>query len=378
MADNEQELNQHHHHQNQKLSLSLGSGLLFPSSTTHYRGERWNFVSDEELQEKTRKSFNPSPYSSSSSSLNSTFYGMEPLSISIGSSRYLKPTQSLLDEMVSIGGKDLDSSNKSYAHKLSSSGWQGSLGLCSELKAELCSNGLSMEKQELQATLAKLISLLEEWSNDIPVYTGSIHGVICGDTLTMAGFWVGSLLPTISRMPVWILDTLSTSVERRYEQYYQELEDVVSSFELVAGLGSGKPYTSLTLNAMSVHFSGLKDAILGQIYATRKKILQDLPKINTGFSQLSLFDKESNRHNRIALQQLGMIASPAKRGDPFGVCPKLLYPNDNEKLMLASQTGLSKNQVSNWFINARVRLWKPMIEEMYKEEFADSSEDSNL
>lgn len=34
-------------------------------------------------------------------------------------------------------------------------------------------------------------------------------------------------------------------------------------------------------------------------------------------------------------------------------------------------------QVSNWFINARVRLWKPMIEEMYKEEFGESSEDSN-
>ncbi|OMO89193.1 hypothetical protein COLO4_19861 [Corchorus olitorius] len=42
----------------------------------------------------------------------------------------------------------------------------------------------------------------------------------------------------------------------------------------------------------------------------------------------------------------------------------------------ASQTGLSKNQVSNWFINARVRLWKPMIEEMHKEEFADSPQDS--
>lgn len=28
-------------------------------------------------------------------------------------------------------------------------------------------------------------------------------------------------------------------------------------------------------------------------------------------------------------------------------------------------------QVANWFINARVRLWKPMVEEMYKEEFND-------
>ncbi|XP_021897143.1 BEL1-like homeodomain protein 6 [Carica papaya] len=34
-------------------------------------------------------------------------------------------------------------------------------------------------------------------------------------------------------------------------------------------------------------------------------------------------------------------------------------------------------QVSNWFINARVRLWKPMVEEMYKEEFADAEMDSN-
>jgi hypothetical protein len=30
-------------------------------------------------------------------------------------------------------------------------------------------------------------------------------------------------------------------------------------------------------------------------------------------------------------------------------------------------------QISNWFINARVRLWKPMIEEMYKDEFSEGS-----
>lgn len=28
---------------------------------------------------------------------------------------------------------------------------------------------------------------------------------------------------------------------------------------------------------------------------------------------------------------------------------------------------INGKQVSNWFINARVRLWKPMIEEMYLE-----------
>ena len=31
-------------------------------------------------------------------------------------------------------------------------------------------------------------------------------------------------------------------------------------------------------------------------------------------------------------------------------------------------------QVSNWFINARVRLWKPMVEEMYLEEQKEAEE----
>ncbi|WVZ77252.1 hypothetical protein U9M48_025139 [Paspalum notatum var. saurae] len=43
------------------------------------------------------------------------------------------------------------------------------------------------------------------------------------------------------------------------------------------------------------------------------------------------------------------------------------YPKDHEKEVLAARSGLSRNQVSNWFINARVRLWKPMIEEMYQD-----------
>lgn len=43
------------------------------------------------------------------------------------------------------------------------------------------------------------------------------------------------------------------------------------------------------------------------------------------------------------------------------------YPKDAEKQLLAVKSGLTRSQVSNWFINARVRLWKPMIEEMYAE-----------
>ncbi|KAK1367879.1 Homeobox domain-containing protein [Heracleum sosnowskyi] len=43
------------------------------------------------------------------------------------------------------------------------------------------------------------------------------------------------------------------------------------------------------------------------------------------------------------------------------------YPKDSEKHLLAVKSGLTRSQVSNWFINARVRLWKPLIDEMYSE-----------
>ncbi|CAG7886451.1 unnamed protein product [Brassica rapa] len=42
-------------------------------------------------------------------------------------------------------------------------------------------------------------------------------------------------------------------------------------------------------------------------------------------------------------------------------------PKDSEKHLLAIRSVLTRSQVSNWFINARIRLWKPMIEDMYAE-----------
>ncbi|KAK2971486.1 hypothetical protein RJ640_020892 [Escallonia rubra] len=324
-------------HQNQRApSLSLGytqrsltSNLLSPGY----------LISEEETTEACNPGMTRVPDDFSFPVVNQ-FYGTESVALAISNSNYLKPAQSLLREVVSVGGKAVLSNEKSV--RSLSSGERSSLGLCSELKAELCNNGLYMEKHELQAKVAKLIALLEE-------------------------------------------------VERRFEQYYQHMEELVSSFEVIAGLGTGKSYTALALQAMSRHFCSLRDAIVAQIHATRRRVAQDMPRISTDLSQLSLFDRET-RHSRMHLQHLGMSQSPRQAWRPIRGLPETSvailrswlfehflhpYPNDNEKLMLASQTGLSKNQVSNWFINARVRLWKPMIEEMYKEEFLESQVESN-
>lgn len=274
----------------------------------------------------------------------STSYGSESFGSVIGNSRYLKPVQSLLEDLVDVGGNVIDRMNEKYAEKLFHGSRTGARTLSSDLKAELRIHGhLLADKHQHQVNIAKLISLLDE-------------------------------------------------VEGRYEKYYHQMEEVVSSFEMIAGLGAAKCYTALALQAMSRHFCSLRDAIMSQINAEKRKLFQDVPKINSGLSQLSLFERDNNRQNRMSLQQLGVIQNQRQVWRPIRGLPETSvailrawlfehflhpYPNDSEKLILASQTGLTKNQVSNWFINARVRLWKPMIEEMYKEEFGDSSEDSN-
>ncbi|KAL8127158.1 BEL1-like homeodomain protein 11 [Apium graveolens] len=310
----------------QKLSLSLGSWMQRPL-TSNLMNPIYSCNPEYSISDSSFPSSSASQYQ-----LSSNFYGTESYMISVGDSRYIKPAQALLEEVVSVGEKSVYLNNEKNIRKLSPSDKKGSVGLCSDLRSELFNSVLSLEKQELEAKLSKLISLLEE-------------------------------------------------VERRFEQYYHHLEEVVSSFELIAGSGTGKSYTALALQAMSRHFCSLKDAIIYQISVARRK---HLPRINTGLSQLSLIDQE----NRVSLQQLGMIHNTRQTWRPIRGLPEnsvtILrswlfehflhpYPNDSEKLVLASQTGLSKNQVSNWFINARVRLWKPMIEEMYKEEFGDDS-----
>jgi hypothetical protein len=40
------------------------------------------------------------------------------------------------------------------------------------------------------------------------------------------------------------------------------------------------------------------------------------------------------------------------------------YPTDDEKAILAAQAGIEPKQVTNWFSNVRVRLWRPTLDRM--------------
>ncbi|XP_018492363.1 BEL1-like homeodomain protein 7 [Raphanus sativus] len=180
-------------------------------------------------------------------------------------------------------------------------------------------------------------------------------------------------------------------VDRRYKQYYHQMQIVVSSFDVIAGYGAAKPYTALALQTISRHFRCLRDAISGQILVIRRSLGGEVDGLGgggVGISRLRNVDQQVRQQR--ALQRLGVMQPPhawrPQRGLPDSSVLILRawlfehflhpYPKDSDKIMLARQTGLSRGQVSNWFINARVRLWKPMVEEMYKEEFTDALEEN--
>ncbi|CAL9240752.1 unnamed protein product [Arabidopsis halleri] len=252
-------------------------------------------------------------------------------------SRYLKPTQQLLDEVVSVR-KDLKLGNKKMKNDKGQDFQNGSSDNITEDEKSQSQELSPSERQELQSKKSKLLTMVDE-------------------------------------------------VDKRYNQYHHQMEALASSFEMVTGLGAAKPYTSVALNRISRHFRCLRDAIKEQIQVIRGKLGERETSDEQGerIPRLRYLDQRL-RQQRALHQQLGMVrpAWRPQRGLPENSVSILRawlfehflhpYPKESEKIMLSKQTGLSKNQVANWFINARVRLWKPMIEEMYKEEFGDSAE----
>ncbi|PSS14019.1 BEL1-like homeodomain protein 8 [Actinidia chinensis var. chinensis] len=176
---------------------------------------------------------------------------------------------------------------------------------------------------------------------------------------------------------------------KRYKHYHHQIQMVVSSFESVAGLSSATPYVSLALKTISRHFRCLKNAISDQIKHIRKAFGEDLLNPTTcatssrgdtrssgviKFVDHSFMKPKSGGGNMGFFEPQQPVWRP-QRGLPersVAILRSWLfdhflhpYPTDTDKHMLATRTGLSRNQVSNWFINARVRLWKPMVEEIH-------------
>ncbi|KAM7263174.1 hypothetical protein ACFE04_000857 [Oxalis oulophora] len=173
------------------------------------------------------------------------------------------------------------------------------------------------------------------------------------------------------------LISLLDEVFRRYKQYFEQMQTVVASFEYVAGLGNAAPYANFALKAMSKQFRCLKNAITDQLQFTGKAHGQvsygkdDAPRF--GHNDRSFYGQQRQIHSSGFIDNQPVWRP--QRGLPERAVSVLRswlfdhflhpYPTDTDKLMLAKQTGLSRSQVSNWFINARVRLWKPMVEEIH-------------
>ncbi|XP_052187869.1 BEL1-like homeodomain protein 8 isoform X1 [Diospyros lotus] len=190
---------------------------------------------------------------------------------------------------------------------------------------------------------------------------------------------------------------MQEEISRRYKQYHQQMKMVVSSFESVAGLSTATPYISLALRTVSRHFQCLKNAISDQLKHIRNALGEELPSPITGASscrgdtstsRLKFIDhgfmKQKFGGGNLGFYETQQHVWRPQRGLPERAVAILRawlfehflhpYPTDTDKHMLATQTGLSRNQVSNWFINARVRVWKPMVEEIHMLETKGSAE----
>ncbi|KAE8722796.1 kiwellin-like [Hibiscus syriacus] len=162
---------------------------------------------------------------------------------------------------------------------------------------------------------------------------------------------------------------------RRYKLYYQQMQMVVSSFESVDCLSVATPYISLALKTVERNFRCLRNAISDRVRHLSRTLREDLLSPTTGASS-SKGDINISRM-KYGVQKSGGVNTGFLEPQQEGWRPQRGLPEravailrawllsiffiHTDKHMLANRTGLARNQVSNWFINARVRVWKPML-----------------
>ncbi|KAL6528809.1 alpha,alpha-trehalase ath1 [Orobanche minor] len=162
-------------------------------------------------------------------------------------------------------------------------------------------------------------------------------------------------------------------VDDRYNQCMDEIHTVTSAFHAVTELDPDL-HARFVLPTISFMYKNLRERISSHILA--------LGSVNHNEGE----QKEEKSFETCFIQRQWALQQLSKRDHQLwrpqrGLPEKSVsvlrawmfqnflhpYPIDAEKHLLALKSGLTRNQVSNWFINARVRLWKPMIEEMYSE-----------
>uniref|UniRef100_A0A7N0VC40 Homeobox domain-containing protein n=1 Tax=Kalanchoe fedtschenkoi TaxID=63787 RepID=A0A7N0VC40_KALFE len=297
------------------------------------------------------------------------------------SSKFLKPAQQLLNEYCGVIGMLASSSTLAVSERNT-----GETG-------ELATAGISIES-EVESTNAGDTSGLSRSAHQ------DSHEIINGAT--------SSLGPGESHRPDYQLKKakllyMLDEVTRRYRQYYHQMQMVVSAFESVAGLAAATPYVSSALKTVSRHFNHLKHAISDQLWRIKTFLGENFSSPPSGIrnnkggdlnaKRLKLnehycFQRHSYGGSNMGLLEPQQHIWRPQRGLPERAVSVLKawlfehflhpYPTDTDKHLLATQTGLTRSQVSNWFINARVRLWKPMVEEIHMLETKGLAErDSN-
>ncbi|KAI5393468.1 homeobox protein ATH1 [Lathyrus oleraceus] len=162
-------------------------------------------------------------------------------------------------------------------------------------------------------------------------------------------------------------------VDNQYSQCLDEVHTVVSAFHAATELDP-HIHAHFAVKTVSRLYKDLRERISNQILAmgsnfnsSRSEEDKEL-SLETSFIQKQWALQQLKRKDQLWRPQRGLPErSVSVLRDWMFQNFLHPYPKDAEKHLLAIKSGLTRSQVSNWFINARVRLWKPLIEEMYAE-----------
>lgn len=156
-------------------------------------------------------------------------------------------------------------------------------------------------------------------------------------------------------------------VDDQYNHCLDEIHMVISAFHAATDLDP-QLNSCFALQTISFFYKNLRERISNQILAmgVYNEGARDTGRsVDKSFIQKQWTLQQLKRKDQLWRPQRGLPERSvsvlrAWMFDNF-LHP---YPKDAEKHLLAIKSGLTRSQVSNWFINARVRLWKPLVEEM--------------